>query len=446
MTVYPKSDAATVGRVVELGKYHAARAKSPISGDTSFSDLLSSLDSSQASGAGIMLPPTPTPGSGFFRAFAGSATPDAAFQAGWRRPDLGFEGGTGVATAFSRLGRSSSAGAETSETASVSGSAALGASSLASIDGLAPGTAMKLADYPRPLGDNGRGMHWVPTTSSSKEVVDRFVGEARDMKIKWMVILNDGTDATKNDYLVSKLVENGIMPIMRVYTHNGRPITGDLAGMVRHYKSLGVSYFQLYNEPNNNGENPDGVPNVDRYLDKWIPAAKIVAENGGLPGFGALSPGGNVDDLEFLRAALERVKQRGEVGVFDKAWVALHNYAFNRPIDYDEDSNGFLKFRWYDEIIRQAIGRSLPIISTEGGTHTGIDHDKDYPVVDEGRQAETLVNAYRYMSHAEPYYLAYSHWVIANEAGGGTDPDFTNQALFGPDGAALAVAALKGLG
>ncbi len=289
-------------------------------------------------------------------------------------------------------------------------------------------------------------MHWIPTTSSSKEVVDRFVSEAQAMKVKWMVILNDGTDSTKNDYLVTKLVEKGIMPVMRIFTPNGEPISGDLAGMVRHYKALGVDYFQLYNEPNNNGENPNGKPDVGQYLDKWIPAAKIVAANGGLPGFAALSPGGNVDDLEFLRSALEEIKRRGEVSVLGKAWVAIHNYTFNRPIDYTADSNGFLKFRWYDEIVREAIGRSLPIIGTEGGTQVGMQHDKNYPVVDEAGQARTLADAYRYMSNAEPYYFAYSNWVIANEAGGGMDPQFSDQALFRPDGATQAVELLKDLG
>jgi hypothetical protein len=58
------------------------------------------------------------------------------------------------------------------------------------------------------------------------------------MKVKWMVILNNGTKIGSNDYLVKQLAANGIMPIMRIYTPNGQPIEGDLGALVRHYRQL----------------------------------------------------------------------------------------------------------------------------------------------------------------------------------------------------------------
>jgi hypothetical protein len=44
---------------------------------------------------------------------------------------------------------------------------------------------------------------------------------------------------------------------------------------------------------------------------------------------------------------------------------------FNHPLDYAEDSNGYLKFRWYDRIVREKLGRPMPIIGTEGGSLPG---------------------------------------------------------------------------
>lgn len=302
-----------------------------------------------------------------------------------------------------------------------------------------------MAEFPKPPGDNGRGMHWVPITHTAEDVVDRFVKEAREMKIKWMVILNDDANIGGNDYLVRRLVENGIMPVMRIYTPNGRPIQGDLEAMVRHYKALGVYYYQLYNEPNLNVENPDGVPNVDRYLDRWIPAAKKVAAAGGLPGLGALAPGGNFDDIEFLKQTLDRIKQRGEVSVLDNAWLSMHNYTLNHPLDYAKDSNGFLKFKWYDAIVREKLGRQMPIIGTEGGTHVGSSDDKTFPPIDEAKQVDMVTGAYRYMKNREPYNFAYTYWIIANEAGGGADTAFSHQALFKRDGVSPLVDALKKL-
>ncbi len=304
---------------------------------------------------------------------------------------------------------------------------------------------MVISDFPRPEGDNGRGMHWVPVTSSSKDVVDRFVKQAREMKIKWMVVLNDDAKVGDNDYLVNQLVANGIMPVMRVFTPNGRPIQGDVAALVGHYRTLGVYYYQLYNEPNLNVENPDGAPGVGKYLDNWIPAARAVAAAGGFPGIGSLSPGGNFDDLDFLKQTFDKVKQRGEVDVLDKAWLGLHNYTLNHPLDYVKDSNGFLKFKWYDAVVREKLGRQMPIIGTEGGTHIGTADDKTFPKIDEAKQLDMVTGAYRYMKNREPYNFAYTYWIIANEEGGGHDPAFSHQALFRPGGKSPLVDALKKL-
>jgi hypothetical protein len=286
-------------------------------------------------------------------------------------------------------------------------------------------------------------MHWIPTTSSTPDVVDRFVKELNDMRVKWAVILNEGTDAQNNDYLVQQLTANGIEPIMRVYTPGLQPVSGDLAAMVRHYKAMGVNYFQLYNEPNHEIENDGNTPDVNRYLDLWIPAAKIVAANGGLPGFGALSPGGpdssapgRVDDRSFLREAIRGIKARGETAVLDRAWLAAHNYMGDKPL---ADPDGLLRVQQYDKIVNEELGRSLPIISTEGGSFVG-------GSVNEAVQMSLVTSAMRYMQNSrEPYNFAYTYWVLANSLGGSKDPSWEWQALFQPDHTSPIVEVLKSL-
>ena len=309
------------------------------------------------------------------------------------------------------------------------------AASLPGVDGVWGTTSnpMALDAYPHPPADNGRGMHWIPTVGSSPEVVDRFVKEMKDMHIKWGVFLNDGTNVGANDYLAQKLTESGIEPVLRVYTPGLVPIGGDLQAMVQHYKSLGVRYFQLYNEPNLRVETGGAPPDVQHYLDLWLPAAEEVTKAGGLPGFGALSPQGEYDDRDFLRNALRGIKARGKVGVLDHAWLAIHNYTGPRALD---DPNGFLRFEQYDRIVQDELGRSLPVIGTEGGTHVS-------DQVSEKEQTQMVTGAYDYMRHRQPYNFAYTYWLIANEAGGGKDAEFGHYALFRPDGASPLVDALK---
>lgn len=292
-----------------------------------------------------------------------------------------------------------------------------------------------LAAYPHPADDNGRGMHWIPTVSQTPEVVDRFVSAAKDMHIKWVTFLNDGTNVGANDYLVKQLTANGIEPVMRVYTSGVQPLDGDLGAMVQHYAGLGVHYFQLYNEPNVAAENAGQAPDVNRYLDAWIPAAKTVIENGGRPGFGALSPGGELKDTDFLAQALEGLHSRGELGLLDQSWLSIHNYQGDRPVD---DTAGFTRFKVYADVLQQKLGRLLPMIGTEGGTFAA-------GPADEARRTQLVTDAYQYMNNREPYNFAYSYWVIANAAGGGHDPAWEAQALYQIDGQSPLVAALTNL-
>lgn len=294
---------------------------------------------------------------------------------------------------------------------------------------------LPLDAYPHPDRDNGRGMHWIPTTSQDHATIDRFVAEAQRMGVRWVTFLNNGAAVGDNDYLVSKLAGAGIEPIMRIYSPSLAPLHGDIEGLVRHYVGLGVHYVQPFNEPNLAVENGGAAPSVDRYLDAWIPAARAIIAGGGLPGFGALSPGGDANDIQFLKDALTGLHHRGEIGLLNRGWLSMHNYTHNHPIAERADTDGFFKFRAYHQILRDALGRDLPIIGTEGGTFVGEHEDTTLAAVDTATARAMTGQAYRYMrDQREPWNFVYSFWTIANEAGGGTDSGFSDQALFGANG------------
>ncbi|MEM8857716.1 MAG: hypothetical protein AAGD96_05315 [Chloroflexota bacterium] len=276
--------------------------------------------------------------------------------------------------------------------------------------------------YPRPPNDNGWGMHWMPTVSQENWAVDRFVGEMQKMHIKWVVFLNESSDLKGNEYLVEKLVEAEIMPIMRVYRDSVLPYDGDIGRLVAHYRPRGVYYYQLYNEPNINIENNQGFANPNHYAENWAREARKVVNNGGLPGIGALSPGGEYNHLEFTERMLRAVEFNGDGDLLNRTWISLHNYHGVRAKD---DLGGFLMFREYNRITRATIGRSLPIIGTEGGSYS------DNPAV----VIDLASYQYGFMKEAketDPYFFAFSWWLVANRAGGGFDKTWEWQALFQP--------------
>jgi hypothetical protein len=288
---------------------------------------------------------------------------------------------------------------------------------------------MALEDFPRPVSDNGNGIHWIPTVGQSPDVVDHYVAKAKEMGMKWVVFLNEGVNIGQNDYLVEQLTRAGIEPVMRIYTPGVVPIEGDIQELVEHYSDLGVHYYQLYNEPNLMVETGGKSPNVSEFLDHWIPAAKEVLKAGGLPGLSPLSPMGEMDDRQYLTQMLEGVKSRGQVSLLDKAWLGLHNYTGALPLS---DPDGFLRFRQYDQIVRQQLGRSMPVIGTEGGTHVS-------EAVSEEQQISMVTGAYDYMRRQrEPYNFAFTYWIIAN----GHDPAWEEHALFRSDGPTSLASAL----
>ena len=331
--------------------------------------------------------------------------------------------------------------AATTLTAATGSPLAAALASLSNIKSAAPAAAtgpLALAAYPRPPQDNGRGMHWVPTTSTKPADVDRLMPELRAMNVRWVTLLNDNSNIGKNDYLVGQLKASGIEPIMRVYTNGMEPIQGDLGAMVRHYKEQGVNYFQLYNEPNTNVENAGREPSVNRYLDAWLPAARTVTENGGHPGIGALSnsqTAGVQDDVKFMDATLREIVKRGAADVLDRAWISAHNYSAN-PVT---DERGLPRAKDYNKLATELLGRALPVIGTEGGIAASAE-------VSEAQQALQITAAMRHMrDQREPYNFAYSQWVLANQTAGGSDPAWESQALIRQNYTSPLVASLKEL-
>jgi hypothetical protein len=107
----------------------------------------------------------------------------------------------------------------------------------------------------------------------------------------------------------------------------------------------------------------------------------------------------------------------------------MHDYTGPRPLN---DPDGFMRFKQYESIIQTTLGRPLPIIGTEGGTHIT-------QQVSEQKQVEMVTGAYNYMRHREPYNFAYTYWIIAN----GHDKAWDEHALLRPEGPTALAQALK---
>ena len=280
--------------------------------------------------------------------------------------------------------------------------------------------ALALSSFPRPTNDNGRGLHWFPTTYQTRTVVDRFIPELKVMKIRWLVVLQgmNDWDLVTNDYLIDRLNAEGIMVVIRIDRQVGKMDWQRLGWIVARYRERGVRYFQLYNEPNvleEWGTSESLTP--DQFIAYWIQGAEIIAANGGFPGFAPMSPQKDDSDLVFFQAALEELKRLKRFDLANLMWVSVHNYG---DFDGKNYSNaGFFRYRSYDALVNKVFGGSLPMIITEGG------------LTDAEQMVNVIAPIYQFVTkEREPFLLAFAPWLIGNAVGGGHDARWESAAWF----------------
>lgn len=354
---------------------------------------------------------------------------------------------------------------------------------------------MPLSAYPRPAGDNGWGIHWSPTLfGQPTDMVDHHLEVAAQLGCTWVKLLQGDAPKLEHEYLIGRMTERGIMPVLRIFQPFNEPYQ-HLSELVPLGVEAGVYYYELYNEPNLAGEaggwRPGEPISVERMVDLWIPAAKAVLAGGGLPSLPALAPGGDYDDVRFLREFLRLLRERERADLLYRAWLPLHNYFLNHPLDYPndavnrhsvplsadeiarrglsaeeverinhfrsisrlpreqggyyvgdtvyEDSNGFLKFQAYARILQEEVGFVVPMITTEGGAIIGSAEDPRYPAVTEQDLVDLTLGAYDYMQSRPDYYFAFMPWLLANRAGNSLSANWEGAAWIREDGSTLAV-------
>ena len=192
-----------------------------------------------------------------------------------------------------------------------------------------------LSDYPRPPKDNGRGVHWSASVyHPSGADLQFWMDELKAMQIKWVKLLDDGGGSSIE--LCRALIDNEIMPVVRVYRE--RPNPGHIGGReidaIQRLIDAGVRYFETNNEPDlpaewQNNHRPDNW--LDIVVDNFIFDADVIQGMGGLPAFPAMGPGSKANGIA-------KVVERGRIDIFEKgAWLAIHNYTLNHPLDYPYD-------------------------------------------------------------------------------------------------------------
>jgi hypothetical protein len=295
---------------------------------------------------------------------------------------------------------------------------------------------LDLADYPRPTADNGWGVHWAPTLlTQSPQNVDRYLAEVDALNLRWLTLMQPDQAGLEHQYLLSQLAARGIEPVLRVQKSYNDPYQ-QLATLVKAGRTAGVDYYELYSNVNvaglEGGWRSGQAIDIKLIAQRWVDAARTVRAGGGYPGLPSLSPNGAIVDTEFLRRFLGEVAALNALDTLDGAWMPIQNYMSNRPLD---DPDGFRRFERYHQIVQEVSGRTLPILSTEGGALVGDHADPRYPALTEAGVAEQTAAAFQYMAADAPdYFFAFMPWLLVNAAAGGYANAWEAHAWFRADG------------
>lgn len=343
-----------------------------------------------------------------------------------------------------------------------------------------------LKDFPRPPNDNGRGLHGSATIgwSGGNEGLDYWIRELTAMGIRWFKVLDDGGDSISlcqrlldnGIFPIVRIIRKDPPP-----NDSPEPNPGHIGSAeeetIRRLVSAGVRYFETNNEPNLGAEWKHQAMPLDAgetaklVALNWLFDARIIFEAGGFPGVPAISIGGHMDLIGALVAL-----GRQEI-LLDGCWIAIHNYCINHPLAYPDepvnrtgqpmtpdqydqgpytqwvwwnndqgivdplerinavrasgknptktiiqDHSCFREFEYYNYVATKYLGRSIPILSTEGGLLIGRREDSRYPRITPEMHRDQTVAIFDFMQRQAPdYYFVAMPWLLFESPGWETD-------------------------
>lgn len=232
---------------------------------------------------------------------------------------------------------------------------------------------MWLKTWPRPMGDNGRGMHFLQTHRFDPIEAQRQVNRLKRLGVRWVLVHYADHDQLVRTAPIFQVADITVIwrPFIRPYeTYDS------WARDVEFLRSRGLApYLQLYNEPSLAQEWDNGQPVAqETYWRHLLTAIRQVYDAGGYVGLQLIDPG-------WLRQTLQTLKAQGMSDTFDRLFFVPHLYGLNHPPEYDEDINGVLGFQEFAEVFEAEIGFMPVMIAGEGGWRPGEAQDNRYPAI-----------------------------------------------------------------
>ena len=320
---------------------------------------------------------------------------------------------------------------------------------------------------------NRVGFHYYPDTLHYRETdLQTWLPELNHLGAGWLT-LQAPVQRAIPEYFISGLVQAGIQPVLHFHlSTDGTVGKTDLLPLIQTYANWGVRYIALFDRPNCQQNWMPGdwaqAALVDRFLDLYLPLAEVILQQGMVPVFPPLQPGGDYWDLAFLRTALLSLHRRGKFALLESVILGAYAWMGKNPPDWGaggperwpgarpyftpegvQDHLGFRIFDWYQAIADEILAKPLPILILAGGylLPDQEDWDGERLLEKQALHANHNMQLARLLQEDQsnagskdlvpPEVLACNFWLLACA----DDNQNQKQAWFKPDGTYLPVVA-----
>jgi len=316
---------------------------------------------------------------------------------------------------------------------------------------------------------NRLGYHYFPDTLHYRELdLQTWLPRLKQLGASWLVLNTDGERTAVPEPFISGLIAAGIQPIL----HMSMPMSASvdllsLELLLGTYARWGIRHIVIFDRPNarsawpSNGWTQQGL--VDRFLDRYLPAANLTLRNGITPIFPPLEPGGSFWDTAFLRLSLESLERRKQTKLIDNLVLSAYAWTFGHPLDWGaggperwpeahpylttpngQDQRGFRICDWYQAIAKTVLQKQVPVMLFQAGMAgspnrpqpESIDPDIAERYLGIANLCSGTITAEADQSNAllEPLsdmVMACNFWLVSAEE----DSPYQSQALFDASGA-----------
>ena len=289
----------------------------------------------------------------------------------------------------------------------------------------------------------GLGFHYYPDELHYRSTdVEYWLPKLQNLGANWITLVSS-TNRSIPETFLSPLIQSGIEPIIHIKTNYIKPLDIDVVqSTLQAYANWGVKYVCVFDCPNmRTSWKPGDFEQkhlAERFVDCWIPIAKLQIDSGLPATLTPLYQGGIYWDTSFLSAVLETIVSRQHQAIIDNLVLGIYSFAGSHAADWgrgghkawpasqpyrtppgSQDQTGFWSFEWYAEIMEKVIGHIRPILMIAGGARrTEIDNrTQEHKDIAWHTTCNISIANAMLSGHLPDYLLNVNFWLLCADSG-----------------------------